>query len=49
VDDIQAAVTKVRELGGEAGAPEEIASGFMASCRDDQGTKFNLWAPTPRG
>jgi uncharacterized protein len=45
VDDIDAAVAKVRELGGEAGEPEEIASGFMAECRDDQGTAFNLWAP----
>jgi uncharacterized protein len=45
VDDIDAAVAQVRELGGEAGEPEEIASGHMAHCRDDQGREFNLWAP----
>jgi predicted enzyme related to lactoylglutathione lyase len=47
VDEIEAGVAKVRGLGGEAGEPEEIESGFMASCRDDQGTEFNLWAPKP--
>jgi predicted enzyme related to lactoylglutathione lyase len=45
VDDVEAAVAKVRELGGEAGDPEEIPSGFMSHCRDDQGTEFNIWAP----
>ena len=45
VEDIEAACAKVRELGGEAGEPEKIASGWMASCTDDQGTSFNLWAP----
>jgi predicted enzyme related to lactoylglutathione lyase len=45
VDDIEAAVALVRELGGEAGDPEKIQSGYMSSCRDDQGTGFNLWAP----
>jgi uncharacterized protein len=45
VDDIDAAVARVRELGGEAEDPQEIASGYMASCRDDQGTAFNIWAP----
>lgn len=50
VDDIDQAVATVRELGGEVIAqPEEIESGFMASCRDDQGTEFNLWAPKPNG
>lgn len=44
VDDIEAGVEKVRELGGEAGEPEQIESGFMADCKDDQGTEFSLWA-----
>jgi uncharacterized protein len=48
VDDIESAAAKVRQLAGEAGEPEEIESGFMAGCRDDQGTEFNLWAPKPR-
>jgi predicted enzyme related to lactoylglutathione lyase len=49
VDDIEAGVAKVRELGGEASDPEEIGSGFMSHCRDDQGKEFNLWAPPAAG
>jgi uncharacterized protein len=45
VDDIDAAVARVRALGGEADDPSEIASGFMARCTDDQGVSFGLWAP----
>jgi predicted enzyme related to lactoylglutathione lyase len=44
VDDIGAACAQVRGLGGEADEPEEIESGHIASCRDDQGTPFNVWA-----
>ena len=43
VDDIEAAVAKIRELGGTAEEIEQIQSGFMASCEDDQGSRFNLW------
>ena len=49
VDDIQAATARVRELGGEADEPQQIASGWMADCRDDQGTHFSLWAPPSGG
>jgi uncharacterized protein len=49
VDDLDAALEHVRELGGEAGEAEEIPSGRMAACRDDQGTSFNLWTAHPRG
>ena len=49
VDDIEAAVARVRELGGHAGDPQEIASGRTAHCRDDQGTEFGLWAPPSGG
>jgi uncharacterized protein len=45
VDDIEAAVVKVRALGGEAEELQEITSGYMSHCRDDQGTEFHLWAP----
>ncbi len=45
VDDVGAAVARIRELGGAAGDPVEIASGWMADCRDDQGTRFSVWAP----
>ena len=44
VDDIEAALTRIRELGGQAGEVGEIESGHIASCRDDQGTPFNVWA-----
>jgi predicted enzyme related to lactoylglutathione lyase len=43
VDDIEAAVTTVRELGGDAEDPQPIPSGRMAHCRDDQGLEFGLW------
>jgi hypothetical protein len=44
VDDMDAALARIRELGGEAGEMGEIESGYVASCRDDQGTPFNVWA-----
>jgi predicted enzyme related to lactoylglutathione lyase len=44
IDDIHAGVARVRELGGEADETQEIPSGFLAACRDDQGTHFHLWA-----
>jgi predicted enzyme related to lactoylglutathione lyase len=44
VDDIDGAVARVRELGGEAGDPERIQSGWMARCRDNQGVEIWLWA-----
>ena len=45
VDDVGAAVARVRTLGGEADEPQEVASGRISACRDDQGIEFNLWAP----
>ena len=42
VEDIHAAVAKVRELGGTAEEPTESPSGWSAECRDDQGTLFCL-------
>jgi predicted enzyme related to lactoylglutathione lyase len=44
VEDIEAACARVVELGGTAGAIEEIESGWMAACTDDQGASLNLWA-----
>ena len=44
VDDVEAATQQIRELGGEAGEIGEVESGYIASCRDDQGTPFNVWA-----
>ena len=43
VDDIEAAVRRVRELGGEADDPGAAGEGGRyASCRDDQGVDFGL-------
>ena len=44
---IQAAVARVRELGGQADEPQESPSGWSTACRDDQSTHFNLWQPAP--
>lgn len=42
VDDIDAAVARVRAAGGTATAPERQPFGFMAECTDDQGSRFHL-------
>ncbi|WP_181791890.1 VOC family protein [Streptomyces phytophilus] len=42
VDDIEAAVAKVRELGGTAEDPVALPSGAYAHCTDDQGVRFSL-------
>ena len=43
VDDIEAAITKVRELGGEAGELQPSQAGTYVDCRDDQGVEFSLF------
>jgi uncharacterized glyoxalase superfamily protein PhnB len=48
VDDIHAAVAKVRELGGSASDPVQYDSGWSADCVDDQGTTFNLSVPAAK-
>jgi predicted enzyme related to lactoylglutathione lyase len=48
VDDIHAAVNKVRELGGTASDPVQYDSGWSADCVDDQGTTFNLSVPAAK-
>jgi uncharacterized protein len=46
VPDIEAAVRRVRELGGEAEEPGPAGSGGrFTSCRDDQGVVFGLHQP----
>jgi predicted enzyme related to lactoylglutathione lyase len=47
VEDLEAAMAKVRELGGEAGEPRPGGEGRSVECRDDQGTSFHLWAAPP--
>ncbi|MGH3262517.1 MAG: hypothetical protein ACRDNS_11005, partial [Trebonia sp.] len=49
VDDIAAAVERVRAAGGEADEADEAKLapyGLVSGCIDDQGTRFNLWQPT---
>jgi predicted enzyme related to lactoylglutathione lyase len=46
VADIDAAVRRVRELGGEARDPGPAGmGGRFTSCRDDQGVAFGLHEP----
>jgi uncharacterized glyoxalase superfamily protein PhnB len=46
VDDITAAVERVRAAGGHANEPARQPYGLLAACVDDQGTTFRLWQPT---
>lgn len=56
--DIEAAMQRVRELGGQADTLESLAEvpeeetttfGRFAVCRDDQGFQFGLHQPPSRG
>jgi predicted enzyme related to lactoylglutathione lyase len=44
VDDLEAAVARVRELGGEAGEPQSTEVGHYSVCTDDQGVEFGIFA-----
>ena len=46
VDDIAAAVERVRAAGGDADEPARMPYGLLANCVDDQGVTFRLWQPT---
>jgi uncharacterized protein len=44
VDDVDGAVARVRELGGEAGPTEELPGiGRYARCTDSEGNRFALY------
>jgi predicted enzyme related to lactoylglutathione lyase len=44
VDDLDATLTKIGELGGKPGEPSPIPGfGRIAHCEDDQGTTFSLF------
>jgi uncharacterized glyoxalase superfamily protein PhnB len=45
VDDIAAAVERVRAAGGHADEPQRRPLGLLAECVDDQGAAFRLWQP----
>jgi len=48
VDDIAAAVERVRAAGGHADEPERKPYGLLADCVDDQGATFRIWQPVDR-
>jgi uncharacterized glyoxalase superfamily protein PhnB len=48
VDDIAAAVERVRAAGGHAAEPVSRPLGLLAECADDQGMAFRLWQPAGR-
>jgi predicted enzyme related to lactoylglutathione lyase len=45
VDDVEAAVARVRAAGGEAQQPADEPYGRVANCVDDQGTPFAVFRP----
>jgi uncharacterized glyoxalase superfamily protein PhnB len=45
VDDIAAAVERVRAAGGRADEPARQPYGLLTACVDDQGATFRLWQP----
>ena len=45
VDDIAAAVGRVRAAGGHADEPKRRPFGLLAECVDGQGATFRLWQP----
>lgn len=43
-DDIEAAIEKTRELGGEAADKQPVPGhGWFAACKDTEGNAFHLW------
>jgi uncharacterized protein len=48
VDDINAGVARVGELGGKANDPMPVPSmGWFAACTDTEGNPFGLWQTDP--
>jgi uncharacterized glyoxalase superfamily protein PhnB len=45
VDDIAAAIERVRAAGGHANEPLRRPFGLLAECADDQGMTFRIWQP----
>jgi predicted enzyme related to lactoylglutathione lyase len=50
VADVNQASARVRDLGGEAGEPQEIPNvGAYAVCVDTEGNRFGLYQDAPSG
>jgi predicted enzyme related to lactoylglutathione lyase len=48
VDDVNAGVARVKELGGEAGEALPVPGmGWFAICKDTEGNEFGLWQNDP--
>jgi predicted enzyme related to lactoylglutathione lyase len=48
VDEINAGVSRVKELGGEASDPMPVPSmGWFATCSDGEGNPFGVWQTDP--
>jgi uncharacterized protein len=48
VDDINAGVSRVKELGGESGDAMPVPGmGWFATCTDNEGNDFGLWQTDP--
>jgi predicted enzyme related to lactoylglutathione lyase len=48
VDEIDASVARVRELGGQADDAQPIPGmGWFATCTDTEGTPFGFWQTDP--
>ncbi len=48
VDDINAGVARVKELGGDSSDAMAVPSmGWFATCSDTQGNSFGLWQTDP--
>lgn len=48
VDDVQAGVARVRELGGEADEAMPVPGmGWFSTCKDPHGNEFGLWQTDP--
>lgn len=44
VDDIEATLAKVRELGGSGDGKQPVPGmGWFAACKDSEGNAFSLW------
>jgi uncharacterized protein len=47
VEDLDASMARIRELGGDVGEPRPGGEGRSVECHDDQGTQFHLWSASP--
>ena len=48
VQDIEASIAKVRELGGEAADRQPVPThGWFSACKDSEGNAFHLWLGDP--